>query len=118
MNIYETEILSIGNDAFSFLSENMLILFGEHVPPELMDFCFKIKVNQITGSIEPGMSMHFGDKSYLITSVGDDVLDNLNNLGHVTVKFDNAINAELPGTIHLRASTAPLPQVGDKIIIN
>jgi len=36
-----------------------------------------------------------------LTAVGSNALDNFRSLGHITIYFDGAEEAKLPGTVHL-----------------
>ena len=55
--------------------------------------------------------------SYKITAVGDYASHNLRTLGHVTLKFDGADKAHLPGYLHLEGKTPSEIRVGGKLII-
>lgn len=82
---YETTILEVGSEARGFKDINMAILFGDEAPDALRSSCFIIKVNQILEPIKPGDVMMFGDQTYAITAVGNEVNTNLGNLGHTAI---------------------------------
>ncbi|MBS4162628.1 PTS sorbitol transporter subunit IIA, partial [Klebsiella pneumoniae] len=48
---------------------------------------------------------------------GEAVAQNLANLGHITLKFDGASTAELPGTLYLEQKELPKVLAGDWIQI-
>lgn len=118
MTLYQTKIVDQGSDAAMFKTENMMILFGENAPAELADYAYIIEVNPVNGPIKAGMIMTFNDIAYEVTAVGNVVDQNLANLGHITLKFDGATEAELPGTLYLEAKALPEATVGTTITIN
>lgn len=115
--VYETEIVDFGSSAEMFKAENMMILFGDNAPDDLADYSYIINIRPVEGSIEPGMVVSIGEKSYEITAVGNVVEKNLGDLGHITLKFDGATEAELPGTLYLEDAALPDLAVGTKIKI-
>lgn len=118
MSIYETKVKGIGTEARLFKEENMIILFGLNAPDTLKDYCFNIMVNPVDGEINPGMTISFNQQFYQVTAVGDVVAKNLNDLGHVTIKFDGETVAELPGTLHVEQRSYPEIDLETTIVIN
>jgi len=100
-HMYQTTIKNIGNDAKAFEAEKMMILFGDNAPSELADFSYIIDVVSVDEEIVEGYTLKLDDVSYRITSVGDAVRKNLNDLGHITLKFDGSITAGQSGTLYL-----------------
>jgi len=117
MAVFETEITSIGPEAEQFKAEKMMILFGKEAPATLADYCYNIKVTPVQGSIETGGKLMIGNSSFDITSVGNVVQKNLEDLGHITIKFDGATEAELPGTLYVEAKEMPIIKSGTQIVI-
>lgn len=117
MTLYETKIVDLGADAKMFQAEDMMILFGEEVPEDLANYAYIINVNPLEGNIEEGMMLAVGDSSYKITAVGNVVNKNLANLGHITLNFNGATEAELPGTLYLENKELPEATVGTTITI-
>lgn len=117
MSIFSTEVIDIGNEASDMVNAGFFILFGEKVPAELKDYCYIINVQPITGDIVLGKKLVLAGQEVLITAVGKEVAANLENLGHVTVKFDGASNAELPGTIYVEEIDEFHLEIGDSIHI-
>ncbi len=101
---YETKINKIGPSVKEFLGEKMLILFGDNAPAELAEYCLLIDITDVEGEVKPGDTLLLGEREYNITAVGDAVKENLSSLGHITLKFDGAQTAELPGTLYLEDS--------------
>lgn len=115
--IYETTIKDIGTDAAAFESEKMVILFGDNAPAELVDFCYIIEINEIDGAITEENILVIDDTEYEITKVGAAVNKNLNDLGHITLKFDGSIEAEQSGTLYLEDKTIAPINTNTKIIV-
>ncbi|WP_159721395.1 PTS glucitol/sorbitol transporter subunit IIA [Enterococcus sp. CSURQ0835] len=117
MMIFKTKVINIGPEAEMFKSENMLILFGENAPATLADYCYNIELRPSTGAITPGMLIYFDDTSYRITAVGNVAKKNLDDLGHISLRFNGATEAELPGTIYVEDKTLPTIKIGTQVSI-
>ncbi|MGX7107421.1 PTS glucitol/sorbitol transporter subunit IIA [Hutsoniella sourekii] len=117
MSIYQTKVINIGDEAELFKGEKMMILFGENAPEDLAEYCYNINVNDINGSIEPGLTLQIGQDSYQITAVGDVVEKNLRDLGHITIRFNGSTDAELGGTLYVEDKELPSLSVGTEITI-
>ncbi|MBE9907644.1 PTS glucitol/sorbitol transporter subunit IIA [Enterococcus casseliflavus] len=117
MAVFTTTVLSIGVEAELFREENMIILFGKDAPAALADYCYNIEVQPMNGTITSEQKLWIDDQSYQITSVGDVVSRNLQELGHITIKFDSSSTSELPGTLYVEAKTIPVIEKGTKISI-
>lgn len=115
--VYENTVKSLGACVDDFQDEAMFILFGDNAPDTLKDYCYCIDVNPILAEIEAGQKAVIDGEEYKITAVGDMVMRNLGNLGHVTFSFDGATEPELPGTIYLEKKPMPKLKVGSKISI-
>lgn len=117
MTIFKTQVKAIGPEAESLKDAQMVILFGENAPELLADFCYTIEVNATSGAIEVGQTIVFDGTSYDVTAVGNVVQKNLELLGHISIKFDGAREAELPGTLYVEEKTLPEIQVDSVIEI-
>lgn len=115
--IYKTEVVEIGRDAKEFKDINMLIFFGEEAPDTLKDSCFITKVTPVNGQIEIGKTLKIGNETYEITAVGNEVATNLNNLGHIAVRFSGETKAELPGSLYVESGKFPEITVGTEVSI-
>ncbi|MGW7998126.1 PTS glucitol/sorbitol transporter subunit IIA [Staphylococcus xylosus] len=115
--MYKTEIKHIGKDASAFEAEKMVILFGDNAPDELVDYCYIIDINEIDGEITESQKLFLDDNEYKITKVGSTVNKNLNDLGHITLKFDGSTEAEQSGTLYLEAKPLANIEEGTKIEI-
>ncbi|MFT9191488.1 MAG: PTS glucitol/sorbitol transporter subunit IIA [Liquorilactobacillus sp.] len=115
--IFSTKVLEIGNEVADFKAINMAILFGDEAPDALRSSCFIINVEPISAQIESGMKIRFDNQEYVITSVGNEVQNNLGRLGHTTVSFTGKVEAKLPGTIYVSKGNYPLIKEGTIIQI-
>lgn len=95
-----------------------MILFGDEAPETLTDYCYKIELNQVRKEITCDMKLCFDKQMYVITAVGDVVQTNLNELGHITIKFDGSHEPELPGTMYVEDKEMPHLRKGTIIKID
>ncbi|WP_151995062.1 PTS glucitol/sorbitol transporter subunit IIA [Buttiauxella massiliensis] len=105
--IYMTTITHIGQHAREALEDNMLITFREGAPADIQDFCFIHNPGPLTGTLRPGISFELNGQHYDVTAVGDVAQQNLQELGHITLRFDGGVLPEYPGTVHVKG---PLPE--------
>jgi len=117
MKIFETTVKDIGKDAELFAEESIVILFGEDAPESLTDYCYKIELVLTTDELTTEQYVIFDSQRYQITSVGSLVKRNLDELGHITIKFDGSKEAELPGTLYVEEKEMPEIKIGTKISI-
>lgn len=115
--IFHTEVIEFGEQVEAFFEEGMFVLFGENVPDTLKDFCYFIDSKDVDGTIKAGDRLIIDGNSYEITSVGEIAQKNLENLGHLTVVFNGAKEAGLPGSICVEAKPMPKLIMGSKISI-
>ncbi|HHN6265574.1 TPA: PTS glucitol/sorbitol transporter subunit IIA, partial [Enterococcus faecium] len=101
-----------------FRKEKIMILFGDEAPETLTDYCYKIELNQVRKEITCDMKLCFDKQMYVITAVGDVVQTNLNELGHITIKFDGSHEPELPGTMYVEDKEMPHLRKGTIIKID
>ena len=116
---YSTKVVGIGSQVSSFISAGkMLVLFDDSmVLPELRNISVHHSGNHINDIIKPGNVFKIDNSEFKIIKVGNDVQNNLKNLGHVVVKFDNGKGELLEGSIHVEDKPIPKIQVGDEITI-
>ncbi|HAP2019916.1 PTS glucitol/sorbitol transporter subunit IIA [Staphylococcus arlettae] len=115
--MYKTIVKQIGEDAKAFEEEKMIILFGDNAPEELVDYCYIIEMNSVEGNITEDQQLFIDDKPYKLTKVGSSVNKNLNDLGHITIKFDGSTKAEQSGTLYVEDKELPDIKKGSKILI-
>lgn len=115
--LYHLEIISVGSFVAEYLQEDKLILFADPVPPDIADYCAVHRPGELNTVLLPGLAVKINNAFYRITAVGDVATANLKQLGHITLNFDGAIDAELPGTVHLCGPTPKNILPGDQIFI-
>lgn len=115
--IYKNNIKSIGCAVESFEDQEMFILFGDNAPDTLKDFCYCIDVLPVSETIKVGQNLAIDNNEYKITAIGNVAEKNLVNLGHITIVFDGATEASLPGSIYVEKKEVPKLVVGSEISI-
>jgi PTS system glucitol/sorbitol-specific IIA component len=115
--IFETIVTDVGSKVLEFYQEKILILFKDNAPAELIDYCVLHSLNKLYGEIKEGDILRINEKEFKITAVGDLVNKNLKDLGHICLKFDSSIVAELPGSLYVEDKELPQINIGDSIII-
>lgn len=101
MSKYQVEIKEIGESASLMLEEQSLILFNEQAPDELREYSVITSSGSLKAPIEAGDYLNIGELTFKVTAVGSVANENIDQLGHVTLRFDGSLNAQLPGHIHL-----------------
>ncbi|MFO7293568.1 MAG: PTS glucitol/sorbitol transporter subunit IIA [Actinomycetes bacterium] len=104
---YETTVIAVGEMAAEFAADGVLIFFGEDAPEELHDFAVLTHTAQLHDPVEPGDLLEIDGSTYSVTAVGDVANQNLAQLGHLVVKFNELTAAELPGDISVTAGPVP-----------
>ncbi|MFD2924879.1 PTS glucitol/sorbitol transporter subunit IIA [Halobacillus naozhouensis] len=112
-HIYHTKVTQLGPLANEFISEKIIILFKGDAPAELAEYCVLHKENQLEDQIKANDIFKINDREYEITGVGEAVYKNLNQLGHITLKFDGNTTPDLPGTLSLEDKEVPEIHEGD-----
>lgn len=115
--MYKTLVKKIGQDAGAFKEEKMIILFGDNAPKELADYCYIIEVQSVEDSITEEQNFYIDNTAFDITKVGSTVNKNLNDLGHITIKFDGSTVEEQSGTLYVEDKDIPIIKEGSKIVI-
>ncbi len=116
---YKTKIIGIGGEVQRFLDvTKMVVLFDDSmVFPELREFSVLHSGNKLDGKIKPGDVLKIADSEFRIVKIGNDVQNNLKNLGHIVVKFDNGAGDLLEGSVHVEDKPIPHIRPGDEITI-
>ncbi|WP_437888949.1 PTS glucitol/sorbitol transporter subunit IIA [Phytobacter sp. V91] len=113
----QLEITYVGEFVAEYLKEDKLILFSEPVPADIADYCAVHRAGEFNAVLLPGLVVKINNNLYRITAVGDVATANFKQLGHITLSFDGAIDAELPGTVHLCGPTPQKILPGEQIFI-
>ncbi|WP_342750492.1 PTS glucitol/sorbitol transporter subunit IIA [Alteribacillus bidgolensis] len=115
--IYKTTVTELGPMVTEFLNEKIIILFKGDAPEELAEYCVLHEVNQLDEEIKENDVFMINEEEYVITGVGSAVNKNLEQLGHITLKFDGSTEPELPGTLSLEEKEIPEIKLGDNLQI-
>ncbi|MGI0117521.1 PTS glucitol/sorbitol transporter subunit IIA [Zooshikella sp. RANM57] len=114
--LYSTHITGVGSYTSEALEDHMMILFDDNAPTDAADYCFIHPHAELSAEIKVGNVLVLDQEAYPVTAVGNVANQNLAALGHITLRFDGAENAEYPGTIHVQGQTPKALNVGAKII--
>lgn len=68
---------------------------------QIKEYSYTIENKKINGIIKAGQILKIDNESYEITAVGNIVQKNLEEIAHVTLKFDGSKEASFPGTLYL-----------------
>ncbi|WP_392565866.1 PTS glucitol/sorbitol transporter subunit IIA [Utexia brackfieldae] len=102
--IYQSTITQIGELAQDIVADGMLITFKQGAPADLVDYCFIHSHDKLRDELRIGQILRLGEQDYIVTAVGDVATTNLRELGHITLRFDGATIAELPGCVHVQGT--------------
>lgn len=105
--IYTTIVKEIGEKAGEFFEQGMFIIFKDDAPDYLKQYCVVHSGNQLLQKVEPGDEFFIDDTEFGILAVGEVVNENLQDLGHITIRFDGDTSMILPGTICLEKKELP-----------
>ncbi len=114
--LFYGEITLIGELAREALEDNMMILFNDTAPCDLADYCFIHHQSVEKGHIDLNSTLLVDDVAYVVTAVGPAANINLQQLGHITIKFDGADTPELPGCIHVLGPAIPAIKIGTRLV--
>ena len=114
---YKSQITGLGPMALDFLEENMIIVFNDNAPEELAELSVLHKECQVDQDIKAGDVVAIGNKSYIVTAVGEEANKTFQTMGHCTLKFTGKTEVELPGHIELSGDGIPEIKVGDMLEI-
>lgn len=99
---FNSTITSWGPDALAFLADEekpFIILFNEGAPDGLNEICVIHTKSSIFEAPAVDDVLVIGSKVFTITAVGDEAIHTLRDLGHCTICFWSAEEADRPGCI-------------------
>lgn len=117
MELYESKIIELGTLVDEMSQLDMVILFSKDAPIELRDYCIIHSNDQLLKDLKVNQRIYLGKNEYTISAIGNTALQQWQELGHVTLRFDGKSSAQLPGTIHLKEKLKGLPVVGEFITV-
>lgn len=108
-------ITHVGKYVENYLQEQKLILFADSISDEIAMYCAVHQGSELTAELLPGQIIKINQTVYQITAVGSLATENLKQLGHITLNFDAAVTAELPGMVHICGKSPQYIHIGDRI---
>jgi PTS system glucitol/sorbitol-specific IIA component len=113
--IYDLEITAVGPLVAEFTAEGIWVFFNEQAPEEVAEFALLHRAAAPRAPIAPGQTITIGAERFRITAVGPVANTNIANLGHLVLKANGLLEAELPGDVCVEARPLPHPSVGLKL---
>ena len=115
--LYKSTVTEIGELVPSFVAEGILVFFGESAPEELRTFCIIHKVEHQEGQVKEGDTVTIDGQGFEVLAVGSVANDNLYNLGHLNLKANGNIVADLPGDVCIAQVELPEIKIGSQLEI-
>lgn len=114
--MFKSQVKEIGELVKDFEEESLLVLFGIDAPPELRDISVihEPEANDVS-VIKEGTTLAIGEHEYQVQKVGSEALSNLQDLGHLSIYFNDGDKEILPGAILVKPGNYPKVKVGDYI---
>lgn len=104
---FEAKVTTIGPYTQEFLDHNIIVLFGDNAPDELVEFSVIHDGKTVHAPVEVGDVIQINDEQFSILAVGEVANDNFKNLGHLVLKFNGETEVEMPGDVCVEER--PLP---------
>ena len=102
MILYEAEIIEVGSLVEEAYKDGYIITFIDGPFKDFMDYCLSLEIiKDKAGEIQCGNKIFLDDNTFVIKGIGSKALENLKELGHVTIKFSGKKEAENPGDINV-----------------
>lgn len=110
-------VTAIGENVEEFRQAQLMVFFADGAPEELAEFSILHIAEVNLATVAPGDTLQLGAELYEVLAVGDVANENLANLGHLVVKANGLIEAEMLGDACVTAKPLPRLRVGDPIEI-
>ncbi|MCF8529247.1 MAG: PTS glucitol/sorbitol transporter subunit IIA [Aquiluna sp.] len=114
---YQSTVIAVGELVPTFTEEGILVFFGESAPEELHEFCAMHRVELQSGELAAGDFILLDEHEFEILAVGSVANENLMNLGHLNLKADGNLVADLPGDVCIAPIKLPTVQPGTRFEI-
>ena len=114
---YEASITAIGPYVSEFMDHNILVLFGQNAPEELAEFAVLHDGDTLHAPLAIGDQVCMGDECVKVLAIGEVANSNLENLGHLVLKFNGETEPEMPGDVCVEKRAIPDFTVGTRIKI-
>ncbi|GAA3316617.1 hypothetical protein GCM10020331_013130 [Ectobacillus funiculus] len=100
--IYQSKVVEVGAQvSLFFWKKKMLVLFNDSAPSDLRDIAVVHQACPLEDDIAVGDELVIDDQAFKVTFVGAKANQTMKELGHSTLAFNGAKEADLPGTICL-----------------
>ncbi|UJW58029.1 PTS glucitol/sorbitol transporter subunit IIA [Bacillus sp. A116_S68] len=115
--MYKSNVIEMGSLVESFKEEMLVILFGPEAPKELREVSVIHECVQISENpVQEGGLLIIDNQEYSITAVGSSANQNLKELGHISIYFNEIEGDILPGAVFVSPSSMPIIKEGSTII--
>lgn len=115
--IYEARFIKIGPLASEFMDHNILVLFGESAPEELMEFAIIHDGDELSNTLSVDDIIEIGGEPFRVLAVGEVANKNLATLGHLILKCNGKTIPEMPGDVCLEEKSLPPIKIGTTLNI-
>lgn len=112
---FEAKVTTIGPFTQEFLDHNIIVLFGENAPDELIEFSVIHDGKTVHAPVVVGDVIQINDEQFSILAVGEVANDNFKNLGHLVLKFNGETEVEMPGDVCVEERPLPPVAIGSAI---
>ncbi|WP_198138245.1 PTS glucitol/sorbitol transporter subunit IIA [Neobacillus jeddahensis] len=102
----------------TFKEEKIVILFGPQAPKELRELAVIHEFETLTKEpLKEGGTIQFGEESFTITALGTLANHNFEELGHISIYFQEPMEEVLPGAVFAAPHHFPTIEEGTIITI-
>jgi PTS system glucitol/sorbitol-specific IIA component len=109
---FEGRVTVVGPYVSEFINSKLLVLFGEDAPEEVAEFSVLHNASGLSAPLAAGDTFYLDTTGFRVLAVGEIANDNLANLGHVVLKFNDLLEPEMPGDLCLQVRDIPPVVVG------
>lgn len=98
---FKADVVKQGDFISEVTDKQCLITFGVPVPNDLEPFCLSLDNITFTLDINVADIIYINNQKYTISALGTLANQSLKELGHISIYFDAATEALLPGSVHV-----------------
>ncbi|WP_318505033.1 PTS glucitol/sorbitol transporter subunit IIA [Bacillus sp. T3] len=111
-------VKEVGELVPTFKDDKIVILFGPQAPQGLREMAVIHEFQNVTDEpLKAGGTIQFDDESFTITAVGSLANQNLKELGHISIYFQEQMEDILPGAVFAAPNKFPEIKEGTVITI-
>jgi PTS system glucitol/sorbitol-specific IIA component len=115
--VYSSTVVEVGELVDDFAAQGVLVWFGENAPAELREFSIIHRPDHVERAPVVGDYLQINERQFSVLAVGSVVSENLLHLGHLDVKANGSVEAQLPGDLNVENTVLPKVTVGDRLQI-